>query len=131
MTGKAPAGSAEAAGAERRLTLDMRLPSPTAPGEKVSVHVVVEDVGEADARAPQLYAAELTDIEIGADGVFGIELAIPASADVEQAMAPAIRVHVDRGQTGTLTEGDFINPAIVPLPDATDAHCDVPLVEVG
>lgn len=117
--------------AERRLSLDLRFPTALAPGELFSVHVVVEDVGEADARAPLLYETELTDLAFAADGSLApLWVAIPASAAIDTAVTPAIRVHVDRGQTGTLKQGDFVNPAIVPLPNGMEAHCAVPLVEV-
>ncbi len=116
----------------RRLTLDLRFPRQPAISGPVSVHVVVEDVGEADAHAPRLYETEVTGLSIGPDGqVAPLELSIPESAAIAGAVAPAIRVHVDRGATGTMTAGDFINPAIVPLPSEAGAKCDVPLVEVG
>jgi hypothetical protein len=113
---------------ERRVTLDLQFPDQARLAGKVSVHVVVEDVGEADAAAPLLYETEVHELSIGPDGkIEPIELRIP---DVGGAIEPAIRVHVDQGATGTLTEGDFINPARLRLPDGKAAHCDVPLVEI-
>lgn len=113
---------------ERRLTLNLQFPEPPSLAGRVSVHVVVEDVGEADAPAPVLYETEVHDLVIGLDGnVEPFELAIP---DVGDAVEPAIRVHVDQGATGTLTEGDYINTARLRLPDAGQAHFDVPLVEI-
>jgi hypothetical protein len=117
--------------AERRVSLDLRFPSALAPGEVFTVRVIVEDVGEADVRAPLLYEAVFTDVTLEADGSLArLRMSIPASAEIDTAMTPAIRVHVARGQTGTLEQGDFINPAIVPLPDAMEARCNIPLVEV-
>jgi hypothetical protein len=125
--GTEPPGPAAA----QRLRLALRFPGKPALEGRVSVHVVVEDVGEADARAPTLFETEVRELAIGPDGsIAPLEVAIPATEAIARAMAPAIRVHVDRGATGTLTEGDFINPAIVRLPDAEEAHCDVALVEV-
>lgn len=113
---------------KRLLTLQLQFPEPPSLAGRFSVHVVVEDVGEADAPAPVLYKTEVHELAIGPDGqVEPFELAIP---DVGNAVEPAIRVHVDQGATGTLTEGDFINPARLRLPDAGQAHCDVPLVKI-
>jgi hypothetical protein len=111
----------------RRLTLDLdfsRLPDPRAP---LSVHVIVEDIAEADALAPVLFETETRKLEIRPDGTVA-----PLVVDLPEIKGeePAIRVHVDLGATGIISAGDFINSAVVWLPREPDAHCKVPLIEV-
>ena len=112
----------------RRLTLELALPRAVRAEDDLVVHVVVEDIGEADGRATVLFETELPAPEVRPDGSFGpLHIDIP---DIPDAIEPAIRVHVDLGATGTVTVGDFVNPSIVRLPEGPDPVSAVPLTEV-
>jgi hypothetical protein len=96
------------------LTLVLRFPPLARDLSGVAVHVVVEDVGEADVSAPRLGGADFTGLEVSrALGRLQLELDLP---DLSGALTPAIRVHVDRSGAGRVAVGDFINPSIVEVP---------------
>lgn len=113
------------AGTEHRVTLELDLP-PLDGG--AVVHVVVEDVAEADAPAPELWRTDVQDLRVSADGTTRVEVDLPTFTAARQ---PALSVHVDRTGSGSLAVGDYINPAVVPLPAPGQDRCHVPLVEIG
>jgi hypothetical protein len=111
----------------RRLTLDLDFPRLLDTGASFSIHVVVEDIAEADSLAPVLFETEIRKLEIRPDGtVVPLVIDLP-EIDGEE---PAIRVHVNQGVTGSISAGDFVNPAVVRLPKERDVICAVRLIEV-
>ncbi len=111
----------------RRLTIDLALPRPVDPTAPRRVHVVIEDVGEADGPAPVLFEADV-EARVEPDGSLApLEVDLPAIPD---AVEPAVRVHVDEGSTGAMTMGDFINPALVRLPQGPRPVVDMSMTEL-
>lgn len=111
----------------RSVTLELELPRPVELDRTRRVHVVVEDVAEADGRAKVLYETDVSPA-LTDEGTFApIELDVPA---IGGAVEPVIRVHVDEGATGTMTVGDFVNPGIVRLPDEPRSVVAVPMTEL-
>lgn len=118
----------EANGGGRRVELDLALPRPIDPAGTRRVHVVVEDISRADGRATVLYETEVDSPPVRSDGSLDpIRVDLP---DLPPAVEPAIRVHVDEGATGAMTTGDFINPAVVRLPDGPQSVVDVSMTEL-
>jgi hypothetical protein len=112
----------------RRLRLDLIFPPLADSLEDIVVHVIVEDLGEADAPAPLLHRRDFPSLRIGQERlVQTLELDLP---DLATAALPVIRVHVDRSGSGAIRAGDFINPEIVEVPAAGQERCRIPLVEV-
>ena len=112
----------------RHLKLELAFPPLAADLDGVAVHVRIEDVGEADAPARLLLQRDFRAVRVARDVrkvTLGID--IPDLGDVA---LPAIRVHVDRTSAGAIRPGDFINPAIVEVPDDTRRPCRIGLVEV-
>jgi putative lipoprotein len=111
-----------------RVRLDLDLPPGDAPPAEAVVHVIVEDVGEADVPAPPLLRRDFTGIRIDRHGAApSLDLELP---DLSGAITPAIRVHVDRSGSGAIEPGDLINAQRVEVPAAGQDRCRVPLIEV-
>jgi hypothetical protein len=111
-----------------RLRLELRFPPLARDLHGVAVHVIVEDVGEADAPASRLGGADFTGRVIRRDdGRLSLELPLP---DLTGADVPAVRVHVDRTGSGRITVGDFVNPSRVELFADRTAPLRIDLVEV-
>jgi hypothetical protein len=112
----------------RHLTLELAFPPLAADLDGVAVHVSIEDVGEADAPARLLLRRDFRPVRVPRDARKAtLEIAVPDLGDVAR---PAIRVHVDRNGAGAIRPGDFINPAIVEVPDDARRPCRIDLVEV-
>jgi putative lipoprotein len=111
-----------------RLILDLRFPPLSADLANAVVHLTVEDVGEADAPARVLFERDFTHIRVSReDRTVRIECDLP---DLRGAVRPAIRLHVDTSGTGTITPGDFINPAIVDVSSGVRRTGLIELVQV-
>jgi hypothetical protein len=112
----------------RHLTLDLAFPPLTAGLDGVAVHVQVEDVGESDAPARLLLQRDFPDVRVARTARRAtLEIDIP---DLGDAALPAIRVHVDLTGAGAIRPGDFINPAMVEVPDDAQRPCRIDLIEV-
>jgi putative lipoprotein len=110
------------------LVLVLEAPPGADPIGQAVVHVVVEDVGEADAPAPTLLRRDFVGIPIdGVDASTHLELSLP---NLSGAITPAVRIHVDRSGSGAIEPGDLINTARVEIPLAGERRCVVQLVEV-
>lgn len=114
-------------GAERRLTLALDFPHRLDRSRPLCVHVVIEDVSEADAAAPVLYETAIREPAPGPNGTLA-----PFTIDLPEigGREPAIRIHVDLDATDNITKGDFINVVRVGLPNQKEARCNVRLVEI-
>jgi hypothetical protein len=111
-----------------RLALELRFPPLDRDLEGVVIHVVIEDVGEADAPAPRLGGADVTGKTIRRDdGRLRLDLPLP---DLAGAAVPAVRIHVDRTGAGRIAVGDFVNPSRAELPADLAAPLRIELVEV-
>ena len=120
--------STRASDRPRRLTLELALPRAVDAADELNVHVVVEDIAEADGRAIVLFETHVPAPEVRPDGSLApLHIDLP---DIPNAIEPAIRVHVDRGATGTMTIGDFVNTSIVRLPEGQDPVSAIQLTEV-
>jgi hypothetical protein len=112
----------------RRLILELAFPPLAADLDGVAVHVRIEDVGEADAPARLLLQRDFRLVRVSRDArKAALEIDIP---DLGNVALPAIRVHVDLSGAGAIRPGDFINPAIVEVPDDARRPCRIGLVEV-
>lgn len=111
----------------RRLTIELALPRPVDPTMPRRLHIVVEDVGEADAAAPVLFETDVDAIVQPDGSIAAFEVELPAIPDAAQ---PAVRVHVDEGSTGALETGDFVNPALVRLPQGPRPVVDMSMTEL-
>jgi hypothetical protein len=123
-----PLADRQRGGGPDQLRLELHFPPLARDLEDVVVHVVVEDVGEADAPAPRLGGADVTGKTIRrSDGRLSLELPLP---DLAGAAVPAVRIHVDRTGAGRIAVGDFVNPSRAELPADLAAPLRIELVEV-
>lgn len=111
-----------------QLEIDLMFPPLSADLSDVVVHVWVEDIGEADAPAPAFLEQRFANINVSRHvRTARLKIELP---DLHDAMRPAVRVHVDASGTGTMTSGDYINPAVVDVPEEADASCQVELIQI-
>ncbi len=111
-----------------RVTLELHFPPLPADLDGVTVHVTVEDVGEADVRAPRLGHADFTGVRVPrSTACAAIAIDLP---DLRGAAVPALRVHVEKAGGGRVQPGDFVNPSIVEVPPNRTGTCRIDLVEV-
>lgn len=111
-----------------RVLLELHFPPLPADLDGVSIHVTVEDVGEADVRAPELGRADFTGIRVPrSTACAAVPIELP---DLRGAAVPALRVHVDIAGGGRVQSGDFVNPSIVAVPRFRTDTCRIDLVEV-
>jgi hypothetical protein len=111
-----------------QLELDLIFPPLAGDLAGAIVHVYIEDVGEADAPAPLYAQSQYTNVQMARDaGKLTLHVDLP---DLRAAIRPAIRVHVDTSRTGTMSPGDFINPAIVDVPVDRRGPCRIELMQI-
>jgi hypothetical protein len=105
-----------------RLRVKVRVPEDALPPSG-TVRVRVEDVGRADAPAPELTAAAFPELGTGGRG------ARPVRA--HRGSAPgghyAVRVHVDRAGDERIAPGDLVSVARHPIEAARDTELEVPV----
>jgi putative lipoprotein len=111
-----------------QLELDLIFPPLSTDLSDVVVHVWIEDIEQVDAPAPAFLEQKFTNTNVSRH-VRTVRLKIDLP-DLRDAMRPAVRIHVDTSGTGTMTSGDYINPAVVDVPDDTDAPCRVELMQI-
>jgi uncharacterized lipoprotein YbaY len=101
----------------------VRLPEDALPPRSGMVRVRVEDVGRADAPAPELAAAAFRTSR-PAGGVLGpFEL----TADLPPGGQYAVRVHVDRSGDDRIAPGDLVSVARHPVEAVGDTELEVPV----
>jgi hypothetical protein len=111
-----------------RLVLQLLFPPLTADLTNAVVRVSVEDVGEADAPAQVFAQKDYANISVTRDsGRTMLELDLP---DLREAIHPAIRVHVDTTGSNRIEVGDFLNPAIVDVPDQDRGIVPIALIQI-